>query len=63
MKKVTFERVLDVLIEEYRQDGHEVFEQEGVHYARLSLDEATGAAHLGEMNLTRLADCIARRLA
>ncbi len=62
MKPVTFERVLDVLIEEYRKDGHEVFEQEGVHYACLALDDETGAAHLSEMNLTRLADCIVRRL-
>lgn len=63
MKPVTFERVLDILIEEYRQDGFEIVEQEGVHYARLSLDEPTGAALLGEMNLTQLADCIVRRLA
>ncbi len=63
MKPVTFERVLAIVIEEYRQDGHEVVEQEGVHYARFVLEDETGAAHLGEMNLTRLADCIARRLA
>ncbi len=63
MKPVTFERVLAIVIEEYRQDGHEVVEQEGVHYARLVLEDETGAVYLGEMNLTRLADCIVRRLA
>ncbi|CAD7055322.1 hypothetical protein RHAB21_00696 [Pseudorhizobium halotolerans] len=62
MKTPSFERILEVLIEEYRNDCHEVFEQEGVHYARLPIDIDPAGGVLTEMNLTRLADLIGRKL-
>ncbi|MCB5204227.1 hypothetical protein LH464_17310 [Neorhizobium sp. T786] len=64
MKTVTFDRILEALTEEYRKDGHEVVEQEGVHYARLSIEISNWVDELlSETNLTRLADQIVRRLA
>lgn len=62
MTAPSFDRILEVLIEEYRNEGHEVVEQEGVHYARLPIDLDPAGGVLAEMNLTRLADLIARKL-
>lgn len=64
MKELDFDRVLAVIIEEYTLDGHEVVEQEGVHFARLViLGGEHGVTVVTEQNITRMADAIARRVA
>lgn len=61
MSKFNFDTVIAVLIEEFKRDGHEVVEQEGVHYARIVLGDTEDA--ITEQNLTRIADAIVRRAA
>ncbi|CDZ32184.1 Hypothetical protein NGAL_HAMBI1145_09550 [Neorhizobium galegae bv. officinalis] len=59
----TFENILNAMANEFQLDGHEVIEAEGVQFARLSIDDESGRTHLAEINLTRIADAIARRVA
>lgn len=54
------ERIRDILIEEYKRDGHAIVEHEGELYARLSVDTPTGAVILADINLDTLADQIDR---
>lgn len=63
MREISFEHVREILIGEYKAEGHEVIEQEGVYYARLVLATEQGITHVTEMNLTRLADLIHGRMA
>lgn len=62
MREFSFEEVLEVVVQEYRLDGYEVIEQEGVYYARLELFEAEHVTTVTEQNLTRMADAIVRGL-
>jgi hypothetical protein len=58
-----FDTILQTLIEEYRLDGHEVVEQEGVFFARLVLIDGKGVTVVTDQNLTRIADAAEARLA
>lgn len=62
MRDLTHECILDHLVNEYQVEGHEVIEVESVHYARIVLPTETGAVVASEVNLTRIADAIIRRL-
>lgn len=56
------ERILSILIDEFKGDGHELFEHEGETYARLVENTKRGAVVLAEFNLDTLAKQIDRRL-
>lgn len=54
--------ILQGLVETFRAKGHEVFERDGVTFAKVVEDFDFGAAMLAEFNLDILADQIDRRL-
>ena len=54
--------ILQGLVETYRAGGHEVFERDGVTFAKVVEDFDFGAAMLAEFNLDTLADQIDRRV-
>ncbi|PZP65561.1 MAG: hypothetical protein DI604_23990 [Delftia acidovorans] len=56
------ERIRTILIEEFKGDGHKLFEHEGETYARLVENTKRGAVVLAEFNLDTLASQIDRRL-
>lgn len=56
------ERIRAILIDEFKGDGHELFEHEGQTYARLVENTKRGAVVLAEFNLDTLASQIDRRL-
>lgn len=56
------ERILAIVIDEYKRDGHEIVEHDGQAYARLVENTKRGAVVLAEFNLDTLASQIDRRL-
>lgn len=56
------ERIRTILIEEFKGDGHELFEHDGEAYARLVENTKRGAVVLAEFNLDTLASQIDKRL-
>lgn len=56
------ERIRSILIDEFKGEGHELFEHEGETYARLVENTKRGAVVLAEFNLDTLASQIDRRL-
>jgi len=56
------ERIRSILVDEFKGDGHELFEHEGDTYARLVENTKRGAIVLAEFNLDTLASQIDRRL-
>jgi CBS domain containing-hemolysin-like protein len=62
MRELTLEDLIEMLVVEFQAEGHEVIEAETVHYARIEHSSETGAITASEVNLTRLADAIIRRV-
>lgn len=56
------EQILDVLVREYRDDGHTVITEEGDVYATVLVKHGAVTIPAAKINLDTLADQIDRRL-
>jgi hypothetical protein len=54
--------ILQLLINEFTRDGHEVIEFKGCMYARIVTDNEDGSSSFTDIDLTRLADMINEKM-